>query len=213
MSRIGACGDNCEFCHRYRATISRDSAELEKVKQLWVRIGLRDESFPAEQLACTRCHPNEQCGHKELLACGNKNRIQNCGQCKNYPCKIVSDMFDKTERWKHDLRHKCSAEEYELLKKAFCEKKANLDWIHSTYNKKNEKIFLPELIETSRTFIRKYNDEDAAELHELVSRNKTSIIDSFPKTVEITSSPNGAKDYLCAKDTAWKKRKRGRSNL
>lgn len=47
MSLIGVCGDNCSYCPRYIATRSGKADELEEVKELWARLGLRDPAFPA----------------------------------------------------------------------------------------------------------------------------------------------------------------------
>jgi hypothetical protein len=128
-SKIGACGDNCEYCHRYHATKNGNSEELEKVKELWIKLGLRNESFPSQNLACSGCKPNEFCGHKELLNCVLRNGIDNCGMCDAYPCEMVINACKKTDTWKIKVQNKCTNEEYEMLIKAFCEKKLNLDKI------------------------------------------------------------------------------------
>jgi hypothetical protein len=49
---IGICGDNCSLCPRYLATQDGSAGELEKVKELWVKLGLRDPAFPAQGVGC-----------------------------------------------------------------------------------------------------------------------------------------------------------------
>ncbi len=127
MAKIGACGDNCDYCPRFHATQSGNKSELEKVKDLWVRVGLRDGLFPAENLACNGCSMDHQCAYAELRQCVFKKGIENCGACDLYPCTIASGVINKSEDWLTRSKEKCSAEEYELLKNAFCMKKRNLD--------------------------------------------------------------------------------------
>jgi hypothetical protein len=52
MATIGICGDNCLFCPRYLATLSGKTEELERVKELWARLGLREPSILAQDLIC-----------------------------------------------------------------------------------------------------------------------------------------------------------------
>jgi hypothetical protein len=137
MAKIGACGDNCDFCHRYKATTSGKIEELEKVKELWVRIGLRNYSFPARELSCTGCRPNAYCGSKELLECVRAKGIENCGICSSYPCEAILKAINKSEKWKLEIKSKCNKEEYEMITKAFCRKKENLDKINSEIRKKH----------------------------------------------------------------------------
>lgn len=127
MSQIGACGDDCDACPRYKATKSGNIKELEKIKELWVRIGLRDDSIPVRELSCYGCQPHKYCGSRELLDCVVNRGIDNCGYCNSYPCEIVLESFNNSELWKLKIKDKCTEEEFELLDKAFCMKKMNLD--------------------------------------------------------------------------------------
>jgi hypothetical protein len=127
MSKIGACGDDCDVCPRYNATKSGNIEELKKVKELWVRTGLRDDSIPAQELSCLGCKPHKYCGSRKLLDCVVTHHIENCGYCNSYPCEIVLESFNNSATWKLKIKDKCTEEEYEMLNKAFCMKKANLD--------------------------------------------------------------------------------------
>ena len=93
---IGICGDNCSFCPRYVATQKGSMEELEKVKDLWVRLKLRNPDFPAEGMICNGCSPENNCAYKELRTCVSIRKVKNCGFCDEYPCKLIKEVFDKT---------------------------------------------------------------------------------------------------------------------
>ncbi len=135
MNEIGVCGDNCSYCPRYIATESGDIQELEKVKELWVRLGWREESFPAEKLACNGCAPEINCAYPQLRNCADEKNISNCGLCDNYPCELVNAAFERTKRLTSNARSVCSLEEMDILNKAFLHKKKTLDQIHQQTKK------------------------------------------------------------------------------
>ncbi len=126
---ISICGENCTFCPRYVATQSGSMDELEKVKELWVRLGLRNPDFPAEGLRCNGCRPENNCAYQELRSCVNGRKIKNCGFCDEYPCKFVIEVFDKTEKLRLRAEKVCTKEELENLNKSFFSKKEYFDGI------------------------------------------------------------------------------------
>ncbi|MEJ2567938.1 MAG: DUF3795 domain-containing protein [candidate division WOR-3 bacterium] len=130
MSKIGVCGDNCSYCPRYIATLSGSAKELEKVKELWVRLGWRDESFPAEELTCEGCSPAVKCAYPELRDCAYEKEFPTCGICDNYPCKLVNAAFERTKRLASDAVKVCTPKEMDILNKAFLYKKRTLDEIN-----------------------------------------------------------------------------------
>ena len=65
---FGLCGDNCSCCPRFVATKGGKKAELEKAKELWVRLGLREPDFPVKDMACDGCNPSKKCAYEELRA-------------------------------------------------------------------------------------------------------------------------------------------------
>jgi hypothetical protein len=132
MPKIGICGDDCDACPRYQATRSGKTGELEKVRELWERIGLRDALFPAEKLACAGCSPANSCAYPDLLKCTHNRAVENCGFCGSYPCDRLTAVFGKSERWKREIAEKATPEEYRQLSTAFCKKKDNLDGIHQS---------------------------------------------------------------------------------
>jgi hypothetical protein len=139
MFSIGVCGDNCLYCPRYIATQKRNAAELEKVKELWVRLGLRDPTFPARDLSCFGCKQNNECAYSELCACAREKGVDNCGLCDSYPCKLINTVFEKSEKLRSHATQVCTPEEMEALDKAFFSKRGNLDQIHNRINERKRK--------------------------------------------------------------------------
>ena len=135
MNMIGICGDNCVYYPRYIATKNGRQIELEKVKELWVRLGLRDRDFPVEDMACHGCMPENKCAYSELCACVSAKLSKNCGLCDEYPCKLINRAFDKSEKLKSQAAKICTHEEMDVLHKAFFWKKEYFDHIHEKHRK------------------------------------------------------------------------------
>jgi hypothetical protein len=131
---IGYCGDNCLLCPRYVATQYGSAEELEKTKALWVRLGLRDPDFSAQEMVCFGCRPEIECAYPELRSCAHKKGVDTCGLCAEYPCGLISAAFDKSQKLQSRTARVCTPKEIETLKKAFFSKRQNLDRIHSKMN-------------------------------------------------------------------------------
>jgi hypothetical protein len=134
MFLIGVCGDNCAYCPRYIATRNNSATDLEKVKELWVRLGLRDPTTHARDLACSGCKSNNKCAYSELRACAHAKGVDTCGLCDAYPCKLINTAFEKSEKLRSRAARVCKPEELDTLQEAFFSKKQNLDRIHSEMN-------------------------------------------------------------------------------
>ena len=130
MDKIGVCGDNCSYCPRYIATLSDNLEEFEKVKELWVRLGWREKSFPAEKLACQGCTPEVKCAYPKLRDCAYEKELSNCGLCDNYPCELVNAAYERTKSLTSNALRVCTTEEMDILNKAFLHKKQTLDKIN-----------------------------------------------------------------------------------
>ena len=124
---IGICGDNCCLCPRYAATINGNPEALEKVKELWVRLGLRDTNSPARDLVCYGCKPENKCVYPELRACGQAKLLANCGLCREYPCALINAAFEKSKDLHLRARGICTPDEIAILDEALFSKKKNLD--------------------------------------------------------------------------------------
>lgn len=139
MNMIGVCGDNCSFCPRYLASLSGDVEELEDVKELWVRLGLRDPVFPARDMACFGCRPENNCAYSDVRACAHGKGIDNCGLCQVYPCRMLIAVFEKSEMLRSFAARVCTPNEMDVLHKAFLSKRQNLDQIRFRKDKDREK--------------------------------------------------------------------------
>jgi hypothetical protein len=130
---IGICGDNCDYCPRYIATKNSRLIDLEKVKELWVRLGLRDHDFSVEDMACRGCLPENKCAYVGFRICVSAKGQENCGLCGEYPCKLINGVFEKSEKLKSHANKVCTQEEMDVLHKAFFSKKEYFDRIHQKY--------------------------------------------------------------------------------
>jgi len=139
MFPIGICGDNCSYCPRYVSTQNGNAYGLDKIKELWVRLGLRDPTFAAQDLSCLGCRPENNCAYSELRACAIDKGIDNCGLCNGYPCKLINASFEKSETLRSHAARVCKAGEMNMLCKAFFSKQENLDQIHWEMNKGKRK--------------------------------------------------------------------------
>jgi hypothetical protein len=126
MTTMGICGDNCLYCPRYVATQSGKIEELEKVKELWLRLGLGGPALSVEDIVCFGCAPENDCAYFELRACVYGKAIENCGLCETYPCELVHTAFEKTEHLRSRAALVCTREEMEALQKAFFSKQQNM---------------------------------------------------------------------------------------
>lgn len=128
---IGVCGDNCSCCPRYLATQVRSLEGLEKVKELWVRLGLRDRDFSVHNLACSGCTPQNTCAYSKVRDCAYEKGIDNCGLCQEYPCESIMAVFEKSKDLQAKASDVCSPNEIEVLDRAFFSKQKNLDQVRS----------------------------------------------------------------------------------
>jgi len=136
MDMYGICGDNCAYCPRYIATQNGRKIELGKVKELWVRLGLRDHDVAIEEMVCNGCIPEKNCAYSDLRTCVSAKAHENCGFCDEYPCKLLNKVFDKSEKLKSLAAKVCTQEEMDMLNKAFFSKKEYFDRIHQKHRKK-----------------------------------------------------------------------------
>jgi len=133
MDKIGMCGDNCTCCPRYTATQKDSLVELATVKTLWVKLGLRGEDFPAREMACLGCRPENRCAYDVLRSCVKTKGINSCGPCPDYPCALVNQVFETSDRLQQHAIRVCSREEMMTLTNAFFSKKKNIDRIRRNH--------------------------------------------------------------------------------
>ena len=121
--KITLCGDNCNFCPRYNA---KTEADLQKVAELWYRVGWRDCVVSNEEIKCTGCLSHKKCTY-ELVECTKNHNVEKCNQCDNFPCDKINLMLSRSKEYKNICKEICSPDEYKTLEKAFFEKEKNLE--------------------------------------------------------------------------------------
>jgi hypothetical protein len=126
---ISVCGDVCSECPRYKATKRDRIDELEKVAQLWYKLGFRDRVVGIEEIKCTGCNKKPDCGYG-LTTCEHLKGLDNCGECELFPCPKFDEVFTKMEKGNEVCKLNCSANDYVIFKKAFFSKKEILAEIH-----------------------------------------------------------------------------------
>lgn len=122
MKKITLCGDNCIECPRYNA---HNNDELQKVAELWYKVGWRDKVVSNEEIACTGCSSHKECTY-DLVNCTKMHNVQKCNQCLEFPCKKISDMLERSRVYQQHCEKVCTKEEYVMLEKAFFDKENNL---------------------------------------------------------------------------------------
>jgi hypothetical protein len=130
MAYIGYCGDDCELCPRYIATKSNDIKKMKETAILWEKVGFRDHIVSPEEMICKGCASLEQCHYRDVRECAEDKEISNCGNCNDYPCDKINEVFDRTDAYAKQCKKMCDIKDYECLQKAFFSKKDRLDAIH-----------------------------------------------------------------------------------
>lgn len=120
--KITLCGDDCLTCPRYTA---RTEPELKRAAELWHKVGWRDTVVPPEEMCCGGCSQEKNCTYG-LISCAEKHGVEKCRQCKEFPCEKINDMLNRSSAFQKKCREVCSPEEYQILKKSFFNKEANL---------------------------------------------------------------------------------------
>lgn len=122
MEKITLCGDNCLECPRY---LARTNSELEKVAELWFRVGWRDRIVPIDEIRCFGCTSHKHCTY-HLVECIKENNVEKCNQCSRFPCYKIKDMLRRSNEYEKKCREVCTDEEYQMLKLSFFNKEENL---------------------------------------------------------------------------------------
>ncbi len=95
------------------------------VAKLWYKVGWRNCIVSNDDITCSGCFQDKPCTYK-LLECSNEHGVSRCNQCAKFPCDKINDMLKRSDEYQKRCKAVCSAEEYELLRKAFFEKEKNL---------------------------------------------------------------------------------------
>lgn len=120
--KITLCGDNCLECPRY---LAKTEEELNRVAELWYRVGWRDTIVSHNEISCTGCSSHKNCTY-QLVECVHEHKVEKCNQCSEFPCDKINDMLKRSCEYKEKCKSVCSQEEYERLEKSFFHKLENL---------------------------------------------------------------------------------------
>ena len=126
---LAFCGNDCALCPRYTATRSGDEERPKEVPALWKRAGYREVEVSPQEIACQGCPASTWCRY-EIRECALDKGVKSCGECQEYPCQRITNALEKTEAFTVKIKKECSRGDYDLLRKAFFEKKKNLDRVH-----------------------------------------------------------------------------------
>ncbi|MBR2809967.1 MAG: DUF3795 domain-containing protein [Solobacterium sp.] len=128
MTRIiAACGNDCSVCPRYvNHPYEKTDARLQHTAELWHTIGYRDHVVSKEEISCHGCRLENRCRYRIVSCCCEKG-VKTCAACSFYPCAKLEECLAVTVSFAPACRKACSEEEYEQLRRAFFEKKENLD--------------------------------------------------------------------------------------
>jgi hypothetical protein len=119
---ITLCGDSCMDCPRYNA---KSAEELQRVAELWYRVGWRDRIVSNEEIQCTGCSSHKQCTYK-LVECTQEHNVEKCNQCSFFPCNKINDMLRISDNYRNHCKEVCTEEEFMMLEKSFFNKAENL---------------------------------------------------------------------------------------
>lgn len=128
---LGVCGDDCASCPRLAATEANDVAELERLRDFWVRLGWRPAGFAVDAMRCDGCRPDQLCAHVAERDCAFGKGLNNCGECASFPCASCAAMLADTEARFAGLAGRCSPAELRELVNAYFSKRENLVAVHA----------------------------------------------------------------------------------
>ncbi|MCR5794053.1 MAG: DUF3795 domain-containing protein [Solobacterium sp.] len=124
---IAACGNDCAACPRYtEKPFEKTEEQLKHTAELWYRIGYRDRIVSTEEISCDGCTEDNWCRHR-IAACTAGKNIRYCSECSLYPCDRTVTCFAVTASFLENCRKACTAEEFKRIRKAFFEKRENLE--------------------------------------------------------------------------------------
>ena len=124
--KIAYCGDCCNYCPKYIATLSGSKEKLKEAAILMKKVGWRYNLDDLEKTKCEGCQDVEICEYGVKKCCIERN-IENCGKCTDYPCSKIEKAFEITKINAEKFKKILSKEEYEMFHKAFFLKKENLE--------------------------------------------------------------------------------------
>ncbi|MDP8228893.1 MAG: DUF3795 domain-containing protein [Candidatus Electryoneaceae bacterium] len=94
---LGVCGDNCSEYPAYIATMNNDNELRAKTAIEWSQ-GYSVDLKP-EDIHCVGCTTSEglhfaHCDICDARLCGLERNLTSCGNCEDYPCDKLDQIFE-----------------------------------------------------------------------------------------------------------------------
>lgn len=96
---IAYCGIICSSCPAYRsARKPRPRAQI-RVARLW---STKENQYEACDITCKGCteawgRKFSHCINCKVRECARKRQIRHCGECDEYPCQKLKDLYDRLD--------------------------------------------------------------------------------------------------------------------
>lgn len=100
---IGFCGEECYKCDLRIATINHADDEqrtkiAEMVNSYMPSDTPKSELYTKDDIYCEGCHAEngqckKMCSNCPMRRCGVGKDCEHCWECKEYPCKIIEELF------------------------------------------------------------------------------------------------------------------------
>jgi hypothetical protein len=132
MLPLAYCGNDCNACPRYVATLSGNREHLKAVANCWKTAGLRDTTPSPHEMICYGCSSTNTCTFL-IRECALGRGVDNCGRCEQSPCQRLANVFQFAELSAKKCRNGCSKEEYHRLHRAFFSRERNLNRVNKEH--------------------------------------------------------------------------------
>ena len=110
--------------------MENDVQKLKEAALMWKRVGWRDRVLGADEIRCGGCRTVNWCRYNGIRECAVDHDLDNCGECRQYPCDRLNEVFEQTASYAGQCKKLFSKEDFAILSKAFFTKKDNLDQIN-----------------------------------------------------------------------------------
>lgn len=86
--QLGVCGLYCGACYHYCASLPEGEHLLEQAAQR----GCQPQNFTCWGCRSDALYIHSGCSQCEMRACADNKGLLHCGQCSEYPCRLIVDF-------------------------------------------------------------------------------------------------------------------------
>ena len=101
---IAYCGYNCKNCPIFLATKNNDCLELRRINYLGPNVECTIENHGCK--GCKSDSNNQMCKTCYMKKCATDKKINNCGECMEYPCDYTASFLSVETKIILDEIHK-----------------------------------------------------------------------------------------------------------